>query len=370
MTDSKYTPVSAVGGVGPAIAKKLDNANITTAELLAVQTPEELQKQTKIAEGSALKIITNARKLIGKYGFKSGLEIEQEMVTKRRLSTGIPKMDEAMFGGIEVGSLVEFYGPARGGKTQWVTQLAVMSQLSYDQGGLEGRVLWLDTESSFKPWNIRANSVRRGLDPDIALDNIGYSQIWASDQITDLFENIPKLCVQDNIKLVVIDSFTGLFRVEYSGLEKMRVRQQDMNSLLNQMRRIAMATETIFAYTNQAISKISTFGSSNPNAPVGGHILSHASDYRFYTRRTKDDIRKVDLQDNAGLPEFGAELAVGWGGLWPDSKTKKAKEPDIQEYFEKRGILVPKEVIDHKDEEEIESENDVIPETESVPEGA
>ena len=361
------TELSGVAGIGPAIAKKLDDANITTAELLAVQTPEELQKRTKIAEGSALKIIKNARKLIGKYGFKSGLEIEQEMMTKHRLSTGIPRMDKAMFGGIEVGSLVEFYGPARGGKTQWVTQLAVMSQLPLEQGGLEGRVLWLDTEASFKPWNVRANAVRRGLDPDIALDNIGYSQIWASDQIIDLFEKIPKLCVEDNIKLVVIDSFTGLFRVEYQGLEKMRIRQQDMNSLLNQMRRIAMATETIFAYTNQAISKISGFG-GNPNAPVGGHIVSHASDYRFYTRRTLGDIRKVELQDNAGLPEFNAELAVGWGGLWPDSKTKKAKEPDIQEHFEKRGILVPQEVIDGKDEEETEEES--VIEAESVKEGA
>jgi RecA/RadA recombinase len=150
------------------------------------------------------------------------------------------------------------------------------------------------------------------------------------------------LCAEQNYKLVVIDSFTGLFRAEYTGLESMRIRQQDMNALLNQMRRTATATDAIFAYTNQVMAKISSYG-GNPNAPVGGHIISHASDYRFYTRRTKADVRKIELQDNAGLPEFDAEVVIGFGGLYTDSKTKKEREPDVVEYFERRGIGIKEE---------------------------
>jgi RecA/RadA recombinase len=160
------------------------------------------------------------------------------------------------------------------------------------------------------------------------------------------------MCAEQDYRLVVIDSFTGLFRAEYTGLENMRIRQQDMNNLLNSMRRTATATDCIFAYTNQVMAKISTYG-GNPNAPVGGHIVSHASDYRFYTRRTKGDTRKIELQDNAGLPEFDAELVVAWGGLYPDSKMKKEMEPQILEYFEKRG-------------ETIDVDNDEAPEEEAV----
>jgi DNA repair protein RadA len=361
------TELEAVAGIGPAVAKKLRDASITTAELLAVQNPVELQTKTKIGEGTTLKIVKNARDLIGKFGFRSGLEIEQEMATKPRLKTGIEKMDEALLGGIEVGSIVELYGPARGGKTQWCAQLATMAMLPKEKGGLEGRVLWLDTESSFKPWNIRANAVRHGLDPDIALGNIGRAEVVFSGQIAEIFEQIPRMCAEEGYVMVVIDSFTGLFRAEYTGLESMRIRQQDMNALLNQMRRVATATDAIFVYSNQVMAKISTYG-GNPNAPVGGHIISHASDYRFYTRRTKGDTRKIELQDNAGLPEFAAEVVVGWGGLYPDSKMKKEMEPDILEYFEKRGEKVSDK--DHEAEAADESEEEVVLEAESVTEGA
>jgi len=206
-----------------------------------------------------------------------------------------------------------------------------------EKGGLEGRVLWLDTESSFKPWVIRANAIRHGLDPDVTLGNIGRAEVVLSGQINEIFESIPQLCAEQDYKLVIIDSFTGLFRAEYTGLENMRIRQQDMNNLLNQMRRTATATDCIFAYTNQVMAKISTYG-GNPNAPVGGHIISHASDYRFYTRRTKDDKRKLQLIDNAGLPEFDVDMVVGWGGMYPDSKGKKDKEPEILDYFERQGV--------------------------------
>jgi len=354
------TELEAVQGIGPAVAKKLREVYITTAELLAVQNPVELMKKTKLGEGTAEKVIKNARLLVGKFGFRSGLEIEQEMKTKPRLTTGIPKVDKSLRGGIEVGSIVEFFGPARGGKTQWVSQLAVTAQLPLEKGGLEGRVLWLDTESSFKPWVIRANAIRHGLDPDVALGNIGRAEVVLSGQITEIFESLPQMCAEQDYKLVVIDSFTGLFRAEYTGLENMRIRQQDMNNLLNQMRRTATATECIFAYTNQVMAKISTYG-GNPNAPVGGHIISHASDYRFYTRRTKGDTRKIELQDNAGLPEFDEELTIGFGGFYPDSKTKKDIEPDIKEYFEKRGDgLEVGEDPPEVDEEEIVVEAETV----------
>ena len=353
------TELEAVQGIGPAVAKKLREAYVTTAELLAVQNPVELMKKTKLGEGTTEKVIKNARLLVGKFGFRSGLEIEQEMATKPRLTTGIPKVDQALRGGIEVGSIVEFFGPARGGKTQWVSQLAVTTQLPLEKGGLEGRVLWLDTESSFKPWVIRANAIRHGLDPDVALGNIGRAEIVLSGQIAEIFETIPQLCAEQDYKLVVIDSFTGLFRAEYTGLENMRIRQQDMNHLLNQMRRTTTATDCIFVYSNQVMAKISTYG-GNPNAPVGGHIISHASDYRFYTRRTKGDTRKIELQDNAGLPEFDAELIVGWGGMYPDSKTKKDTESDIMEYFEKRGEGLEIE------EDSAEAEEEIVVEAETV----
>lgn len=351
------TELEAVSGVGPAAAKKLREAFVTTAELLAVQNPVELQKKIKLGEGTAGKLVRNARVLVGKFGFKSGLEVEQEMATKPRLKTGLPKLDEALLGGIEEGSIVEFYGPARGGKTQWCSFLAVRAQLPVEEGGLGGRVLWLDSESSFKPWVIRANAIRFGLDPDIALGNIGHAEIILSGQITEIFESIPQMCAEQNYKFVVLDSFTGLFRAEYVGLDQLKTRQQDMNNILNQMRRTAAATGAMFAYTNQVMATISNYG-GNPNAPVGGHVLSHASDYRFYVRRSKADERKITLQDNAGVPEFEIVMKIGWGGMYEDPKEKKSKEEEILENLKKSGhggFTEAKAEVDESLEEEVEA---------------
>ncbi|MHA1216018.1 MAG: DNA repair and recombination protein RadA [Candidatus Thorarchaeota archaeon] len=325
-----------VEGVGPAVARKLKAAFITTAELLAVQNPVELQVKAGIGEGTAKKIVSNARRLVGLHGFRSGLEVERVMVEEPKLTTGIASVDEALLGGIECGSIVEFYGPARGGKTQWCTHLAVRVQLPPGQGGLGGRVLWLDSENSFKPWLVRGVAYRFGLDPEAALGNIRRAKMILASQITETFDTIPQICAEQNIKLVIIDSLTGLFRAEYVGLEALRIRQQDLNVLLNHMRRTAAATGTIFLYTNQVMASISTYG-GNPNTPAGGHILSHGSDYRFYTRRKKDDIRIFQLQDNAGIPEFSVELKLGWGGFYADKSEKSSTEPDVREYLQSIG---------------------------------
>ncbi|MBD3406874.1 MAG: DNA repair and recombination protein RadA [Candidatus Lokiarchaeota archaeon] len=351
------TDLEAVSGVGPAAAKKLREAFVTTAELLAVQNPIELQTKTKLGEGTVDKIIKSARELVGTFGFKSGLEVEQSMADQPRLSTGISKLDKELLGGIEAGSIVEFFGPSRGGKTQWVAQLAIMAQLPADKGGLDGRVLWLDSESSFKPWIIRANALRFGVDPDVALGNIGRAQIILSSQLMDLFDTIPRLCAENDYKLVIVDSLTGLFRAEYTGLDMLKVRQQDMNGILNTMRRTASATESIFAYTNHVMAKISLYG-GNPNAPVGGHIISHASDYRFYTRRSKKDKRKLDLQDNAGVPEFSMEFTIGWGGFYESSSEKKEVEPEIKAYFKKHGYAKPELIEEDETEEEVVTAGD------------
>lgn len=333
------TELEAVPGVGPGAAKKLHDAFITTAELLAVQNPAEMKERTGISEGTALKIIRAARTLVGGYGFRSALEVEREMEESPALSTGSEMVDKGIRGGIEQGSIVEFYGTARSGKTQWCATLAVMVQLPLEQGGLEGRVLWMDTETSFKPWIIRGMAIRRGLDPEVTLGNIAYAPILVSQQFNDLFRNIPRLCAEKNYKLVIIDSFTGLFRAEFGQLGNLRSRQAEMNRLLNEMRRAGVATGATFVISNQVMGKPPPFGArgGNPNAPAGGHILSHASDYRFYLGVGKKDHRKITLKDNAGVPEFTCELGLGWGGFYDDSTKMKAESKTIEELLEARG---------------------------------
>jgi len=329
------TELEAVPGVGPAAAKRLREAFITTAEILSVQNPMDLQTRTKLGEATVAKLIRNARDVTGKFGFKSGIELEKHQAEVHRLTFGIESLDKKLYGGLEAGSIIELYGSARGGKTFLSHHLAVRCQLPYEQGGLEGRVLWLDTESSFKTQHIRANAIRWGLDPDIALGNISVAPIALSSQIEDYSQQIQILLAEGEYKMLIIDSLTGLFRAEYSGIGNLASRQFSINNLLNWMRRLGLATDAVFVYTNQVTTQISSYG-GNPSAPVGGHVVSHASDYRFFTRVGAQGKRKISLKDNSGVPEFDVELEIGWGGLYSDKTELKNTEKII---LEKLGSL-------------------------------
>ncbi len=331
------TSLEAVPGVGPAIAKKLHAAHITTAELLAVQHVIELKTRVGISEGTGAKIIRNAQQQVGKYTFRSGLEVEKENLAKPMLETGIQELDKRLMGGIEIGSLVEFYGKASGGKTQWCYHLAVRAQLSLEEGGLECAVLWLDTEKAFKASIVRANAVRWGLDPDIALGNIRTVEIVNTAHVQTLFEKIPQMCAEENVQLVVVDSLTGQFRQEYIGISNLGTRQQTINSMLNRMRRAASATDATFLYTNQVISKPGMGQYQQLNAPMGGHILGHGSDYRFMVSLADAGRRRIVLKDNAGLPDFEVRMSLGWGGFYNDAYALKQEEPAVRDYLAANG---------------------------------
>ncbi|MFO7836672.1 MAG: ATPase domain-containing protein [Candidatus Thorarchaeota archaeon] len=331
------TELEEVQGIGAATAKKLQRSFITTAELLAVQNPLELASKSGIGEGTAKNIVDSARGLVGGYDFVSGLEFEEKMKSAHRLRTGLPQLDNQLRGGLMEGSVVEIYGPARGGKTQWCSHLATRVQLSFEEGGLEGGVLWLDTESSFNPAVIRANARRWGLDPEMALGNIRRAEVVVSGQIESLFDTIPKLCAEQNNKLVVVDSLSGLYRVEFSGIRSLAERQAKLNTLLNRMRRAGKATKTVFLYTNQATTGMHPKGGGYTK-PVGGHILAHGSDYRFYASAKSDDTRYLSLKDNASIPQFKSTLKIGWGGFYKNGSAKNDTEPNILEYMEQAGL--------------------------------
>lgn len=348
------TELTEVPGIGPTVAKQLSEAFVTTAELLAVQNVDDLQERTKIAEGTCNKIVRAARELLGMFEFKSAVDLEQEIDSKPRLKTGIEDFDEELHGGFETGSLIEFYGKAGGGKTQMCLHMAVRSLLPLEDGGLEGRVLWLDSERSMKPKILRANIKRWGLEPDDYLGNIRQVAPITTNHLMQLFERIPKICVEDDVKVVVVDSLTGFFRAEYVGLFNLGIRQQKINSLLNLMRRVATATDVIFFFTNHAISKPGIF--AQPNAPVGGHVVAHASDYRFQAAPGKGNKRKMRLKDHAGLPDFEVNMSLGWGGFYSDERIRKKIEPDIIEYLENLGMSTDVPETEPVEEEEIEAE--------------
>ncbi len=71
-----------------------------------------------------------------------------------RITTGSPVFDQLLGGGIETMSITEAFGEFRTGKTQLAHTLCVTTQLPKQKGGGNGKVIYIDTEGTFRPQRI------------------------------------------------------------------------------------------------------------------------------------------------------------------------------------------------------------------------
>ena len=145
-----------VEGIGPTTARKLRGAGITSVMDLAVTNAEQLAVDINSSKDSAAVFIMAAQKLL-----RESNVLEKEFVTadfvleKRksmlRCSTGSKSLDELFLGGIETQAVTEFYGEFGSGKSQVCFTLCAMAKQPINEGGLDGGVIYIDTEGTFRP---------------------------------------------------------------------------------------------------------------------------------------------------------------------------------------------------------------------------
>ena len=145
--------IKDIEGVGPATLKKLREAGIVSVRALALISKAKLMEDAGVGEKTASKLIKVAQD-IENMGFKSADLVWEKRKEMKKLTTGSSNLDDLLGGGIETGALTELYGEYRTGKTQLAHQLCVNVQLPYEEGGLNGSALYIDTEGTFRPERI------------------------------------------------------------------------------------------------------------------------------------------------------------------------------------------------------------------------
>ena len=199
--------------------------------------------------------------------------------------------------------MTEAYGAFGSGKTQLALTLAVNTQLPKDQGGANGKAVYIDTEGTFRPKRIRQIAEAMGANPEKVLKNILVARAFNSDHQILLLDKVNEM-IKDGepIKLMIIDSLTAHFRAEFSGRGQLADRQQKLNRYLHNLSRMTEQHNLAVFVTNQVMSNPAImFG--DPTTAIGGHILGHASTYRLYFRRGKAGSRVAKLIDSPNLPE-------------------------------------------------------------------
>ena len=339
--------LDSLEGVGPVTTRKMSDAGIHNIMDLIVRGPVEISEITGMDKDTAAKIVNKARLHLVEGGllakdFVSAAEIYKRRQNIGKITTGTNCLDTLFDGGIETQALTEVYGEFGCGKTQFAHTLSVMVQKTKDEGGLEGSVLYIDTENTFRPERIVTIAKAHGMDPDKVLDRIIVARAYNSAHQTLILEESGPVIEENNVKLLVVDSAVGLFRAEYLGRGTLSIRQQKLNHFVHMLVRIAETYDCAALATNQVMASPDVFF-GDPTRPVGGNVVAHTSTYRIYFKKSGKK-RIARMVDSPHHPEEEVIFALGEAGVIDPEEaekktkkvtantttTKKAKEPKVE----------------------------------------
>jgi len=305
------------------VTSKLRNAGYVTVEAVAVTLPREIVEKTELEFDAVLDIQEAARKLFT-VDFKTAKEA-YEQKKMHRCRTGSVKLDGILGGGMETQALTELIGQYGSGKTQICLTLSVTAQLPFEKGGLEGNVAFIDTEGTFTPERVYQIAAKMGLDPAEAANNILTARAYNSSHQCLLIDHLFKVCPENKVKLIVVDSMISHFRGEYVGREALSERQQHLNEYLHKLIRLSEAYNLAVVITNQVISNPAQFW-GNPENPTGGHVMAHAYTHRVYLLRGSKGVRLARIIDSPYLPEESAKFLITERGIEDAPEDSKADD--------------------------------------------
>lgn len=319
--------------VGSAIAERLREARFDDYQGIAVASPGELSRAADIEESTAADIVQAARKAADIGGFETDASVPKDPESIDYLETGHDGFDSLLNGGIATESITEVYGNENSGRTAFAHLLAVRAQLPSDHGGFGGQVAYLDTRGRFDPDRITeiiaslskddrealanqhdcSGSDLDGLARDV-LEHIHVSkpadstaQILNTEQIQNLAESLTG--TEKPLRLVVVDSLTFHFRVEYQDHDELAERQQKLNKHLHDLMRVGDLNNAAVVITN---------ATTNDSKPYGGNILGHTSTYRVQFRKTAGEVRYARLVDAPNVPDGEVEFYFTNGQFTPE----------------------------------------------------
>ena len=300
---SKEPEIIDLPGIGPAVCAKLENAGVFDMMSLAVMSPAVLGDAAGVSSAVARKAIQAARNMLD-LGFSDGLQYAKKRENVSYITTGSNNLNELLGGrGIESRAITEAFGAYGSGKTQLGSTLAVNVQLPVENGGSNGKCVFIDTEGTFRPGRIKQIAEAMGANSDKVLKNIFVARAFNSDHQILLLEKVAEM-IKDGepIKLMIIDSLTAHFRAEFAGRGQLADRQQKLNKYMHSLMKLAEQHNLVVYVTNQVMSNpAQMFG--DPTVAIGGNIVGHASTYRIYLRRGKKDSRVAKLIDSPDLPD-------------------------------------------------------------------
>lgn len=210
----------------------------------------------------------------------------------------------------------------------------MLAQLPKDMGGAEGKVVYMDSEGTFRPERIKEIATRFGVDPDAACDNILSARSLNSEHQMEQLNALSSHFTTGEFRLLIIDSIMACFRTDYQGRGELQARQSALAQLLQKINLIATEFNIAVYLTNQVQSDpgaSALFAGADGRKPLGGHVLAHASHTRILLRKGRGEERvakvvgetasqrvwglMLTVTDSPDVPEGEATYIITSGGI-------------------------------------------------------
>ncbi|XP_050214518.1 DNA repair protein RAD51 homolog 2 isoform X2 [Mercurialis annua] len=249
-------------GLPKSIASIFAARNLHTAKDALSLTEFELMELLDIGLSEVRSAVSHISAIVSPPYITALSLMEQRLQNERfagHLPTYLKGLDEALCGGLPFGVLTEVVGPPGIGKTQFCLKISLLASLPASYGGLDGRVIYIDVESKFS--SRRIIEIGTASFPEI-FHMKGMAQEMAGrilvlrptslSEFTESLQQIKVLLLQQQVKLLIVDSIAALVSGEYDQRDP---RQHSLGWHISFIKSLAEFSRIPVVVTNQVRSQ-------------------------------------------------------------------------------------------------------------------
>lgn len=324
--------LTEIKGIGDKKAEELKKLGICTAEDLAILHPRELASVLGISWKSALEIINDAQnkciqEAVELYTLK---QTEERLKRSRKfISTGSKQLDNLLGGGVRTDAITMVYGEFATAKTQLAFQLMVNALAQYENS----KVVYIETESgSFSPERLKEIKPTVGnlASFDERVYHVPARTIATPEHQYLAYIRVKKLLeAGEPIILIVVDSFTKVFRAFYQTREQLGDRSRELarhfcllDMLASKYNLAVFLTSQVMGQPTSEQEQVKAVGMPEyikfglkGHKVWGGDTLTHNATYILATSRTKKETWKAVLVDAPDRPQGEAYFTIRPEGI-------------------------------------------------------
>ncbi|XP_074146562.1 DNA repair protein RAD51 homolog 2 [Sminthopsis crassicaudata] len=264
MANKKLTRV----GLPQDLCDRLNKHQIVTCQDFLCLSPLDLMKMTgQSYQGVRELLYTVSRACAPRMQTAYGMKFEKSGdLSSAFLATTLSSLDEALHGGVPCGSLTEVTGPSGCGKTQFCMMMSVLATLPTVMGGLEGSVIYIDTESAFSAERLiriaefRLPSFFNTDEKLLSMSSkIHLYQELTCNNVLKRIESLEEEIISKGVKLLIIDSVASVVRKEFDTQLQgnMRERSNFLAREASLLKYLAEEFSIIVILTNQITTHLS-----------------------------------------------------------------------------------------------------------------